>query len=32
MLSDAKRAILNTALEKYRPGQAEAILVGSKKC
>ena len=31
MLSDAERAVLNTALEKYRPGQAEAILVGGKK-
>jgi hypothetical protein len=31
MLSDAERAILNTALEKYRPGQTEPILVGDKK-
>jgi hypothetical protein len=28
MLSDAERDILNTALEKYRPGQSEPILVG----
>ena len=31
MLSDAERAILNTALEKYQPGQSEPILVGDKK-
>jgi hypothetical protein len=31
MLSDAERAILNTALEKYRPGQSEPILVGGMK-
>ena len=31
MLSDAERTILNTALEKYRPGQSEPILVGDKK-
>src|SRR5258707_8254419 len=30
MLSDAERKVLNTALEKYRPGQAEPILVGGK--
>jgi len=30
MLSDAERAILNTALEKYLPGQLEPILVGGK--
>jgi hypothetical protein len=28
MLSDAERGVLNTALEKYQPGQAEPILVG----
>jgi plasmid replication initiation protein len=28
MLSDAERDVLNRALEKYRPGQAEPILVG----
>jgi plasmid replication initiation protein len=28
MLSDAERAVLNSALEKYRPGQSEPILVG----
>ena len=31
MLSDAERAILNTALEKYRAGQSEPILIGDKK-
>ena len=30
MLSDAERAILNTALGKYRPGQSQPILVGGK--
>jgi hypothetical protein len=28
MLSDAERAVLNSALVKYRPGQSEPILVG----
>jgi hypothetical protein len=28
MLSDAERGVLNAALEKYRPGQSEPILVG----
>ena len=31
MLSDAERAILDTALEKYQPGQTEPILVGGQK-
>jgi len=31
MLSDLERAILNTALEKYRPGQLEPILAGDTK-
>ena len=31
MLSDAERAILNTALKRYRPGQSEPILVGGIK-
>jgi hypothetical protein len=31
MLSDVERAILDTALEKYQPGQSEPILVGDKK-
>jgi len=31
MLSNAERTVLNTALEKYGPGQAEPILVGGKK-
>jgi len=31
MLSDVERAILNTALEKYQPGQSEPILVGGEK-
>jgi hypothetical protein len=30
MLTDAERGVLNTALEKYRPGQSEPILVGGK--
>src|ERR1700751_2170783 len=28
MLSDAERKVLNTALEKYRPGQSESIYGG----
>ena len=31
MLSEAERAVLNTALEKYRPGQSEPIFVGGHK-
>lgn len=31
MLSDAERDVLNTALEKYRPGQSEPIFVGGAK-
>jgi hypothetical protein len=31
MLTDAERNLLNTALEKYRPGQSEPILVGDAK-
>src|SRR5690348_3690041 len=31
MLSNAERTVLNTALEKYRPGQYEPILAGDKK-
>ena len=31
MLSDPVRNVLNTALEKYRPGQSEPILVGDAK-
>ena len=31
MLADAGRTILNTALEKYRAGQSEPILVGDNK-
>jgi hypothetical protein len=31
MLSGAERTVLNTALEKYQPGQSEPILVGDKK-
>jgi plasmid replication initiation protein len=31
MLSEAERAVLNTALEKYRPAQSEPILVGGHK-
>jgi plasmid replication initiation protein len=30
MLSDAERGVLNTALEKYRPGHSEAVLVGGR--
>ena len=30
MLSDAERNVLNTALEKCRPGQSEPILVGGE--
>ena len=30
MLSDAERDVLNSALEKYRPGQSEPISVGGK--
>jgi hypothetical protein len=30
MLSDAERNVLNSALEKYRPGQSEPILVGGE--
>ena len=28
MLSDSERGILNSALQKYRSGQSEAILIG----
>jgi hypothetical protein len=31
MLSKAGRDVLNTALEKYRPGQSEPILAGDAK-
>jgi hypothetical protein len=31
MLSDAERDVLNTALEKYRAGRSEPILVGGEK-
>src|SRR5215469_2590664 len=31
MLSTVERALLDTALEKYRAGQSEPILVGAKK-
>jgi hypothetical protein len=31
MLSEAERAVLNTALEKYRPGLSEPIFVGGHK-
>ena len=31
MLSDAERAVLDTALQKYQPGQSEPILAGDKK-
>jgi hypothetical protein len=31
MLADVERTVLNTALEKYQPGQSEPILVGDKK-
>ena len=30
MLSDAERKVLSSALEKYRPGQSEPILVGGE--
>ena len=30
MLSQAERAVLNSALEKYQPGQSEPILVGGE--
>ena len=30
MLSDAERKVLNSALEKYRPGQSEPMLVGGE--
>src|SRR5277367_4868922 len=30
MLSDAEREVLNSALEKYRPGQSQPILVGGE--
>jgi hypothetical protein len=30
MLSDAERKVLNSALEKYRPGQSEPILFGGE--
>ena len=30
MLSEAERAVLNSALEKYRPGQSKPILVGGE--
>jgi hypothetical protein len=30
MLSEAECAVLNSALEKYRPGQSEPIFVGGK--
>jgi hypothetical protein len=30
MLSDTERNVFNTALEKYRPGQCEPILVGGE--
>jgi hypothetical protein len=30
MLSDAERKVLNSALEKYRPGQSEPIFVGGE--
>ena len=30
MLSDAEREVLNNALEKYRPGHSEPILVGGE--
>jgi hypothetical protein len=30
MLTDAERGVLNTALEEYRPGQSEPILVGGE--
>src|SRR6516165_9634089 len=31
MLSEVERAVLDSALEKYRPGKSEPILVGGKK-
>jgi plasmid replication initiation protein len=31
MLSEAERGVLNTALEKYRPGQSEPLFVGGNK-
>ena len=31
MLSDAERGVLNIALEKYRAGQSDPILVGDEK-
>ena len=31
MLTEGERAVLNTALEKYRPGQSESIFVGGHK-
>jgi hypothetical protein len=31
MLTEGERAVLNTALEKYRPGQSEPIFVGGHK-
>jgi hypothetical protein len=31
MLTDVERKVLNTALEKFRPGQSEPILIGEKK-
>jgi plasmid replication initiation protein len=31
MLSDAERDVLNSALEKYRPGQSDPIFVGGEK-
>jgi hypothetical protein len=30
MLPDVERAVLNTALEKFRPGQSEAVLVAGR--
>jgi len=30
MLSDAERAVLKTALEKYQPGPSEPVLVGGR--
>jgi hypothetical protein len=29
-VTDTERAVLNTVLEKYRPGQSEAVLVGGR--
>jgi hypothetical protein len=31
LLSDAERGVLNSALEKYRPGRSEPIFVGGEK-